>query len=110
MEKEKVLHAIADTAARTGTDMKQLHCIQPREGDTVLAFWDSARSLGQTAIACAVFVKFPTGNFEMVCMMTRKIETINDEGGELVALRMLQDVLLHAQGLRLQPQKGLFSR
>jgi hypothetical protein len=109
VQKNKMMHLIADSAARTGKDMKQVQHLQPREGDTVVAYWDFARSLGQVAIACAVFVMFPSGNIELVCMMTKKVKILNDEEGDFMALRMLQDVLLHAQGLSLQPAKGMIA-
>jgi hypothetical protein len=108
-KKNKMMHLVADSAARTGKDMKQVQNLQPREGDTVVAYWDLARSLGQVSIACAVFVLFPSGNIELVCMMTKKVKILNDEEGDLMALRMLQDVLLHAQGLSLKPAKGLIA-
>lgn len=103
------MHLVADSAARPGKDMKQVQNLHPREGDTVVAYWDFARSLGQVAIACAVFVLFPSGNIQLVCMMTKKVKILNEEEGDLMALRMLQDVLLHAQGLSLKPAKGLIA-
>ena len=102
-----MMNMIADASARTGIDMKQMQCIEPRAGDTVIAYWDSARSVGQVAIACAIFVQFPTGAIEMVCMITKKVEILNDEEGDLMALRMLQDLLLHSQGISLKPAQGL---
>ena len=101
------MHLIADACARTGVDMKHRFCIAPREGDTVMAYWDFARVLGQAALACAIFLVFPGRGVELVCMQTRKVEMADDEERDLMALRMLQDLLLHSQGISLQPARGL---
>lgn len=107
IKQNQMIHLIADATARTGVEMKQVLNIPPRHGDTVLAYWDFARSVGQVAIACAVFVQFPTGVIELVCMMTKKVDIWNDEEGDLLALSMLQDLLLHSQGISLKPIRGM---
>ena len=103
----KMMHLIADASARTGVDMKQLFCIEPREGDTVMAYWDFTKVIGQAALGCAVFLNFPDGGIELVCLQTRKVEIVDDEEGDLMALRMVQDLLLHSQGISLKPARGL---
>ena len=40
-------------------------------------------------------------------MQTRKIEIAEDEEGDLMELRMLQDMLLHSQGISLRTASGL---
>ena len=103
----QMMQSIAVATARTGIEMKQTFCICPRSGDTVLAFWDFSKAIGQAAVACAVFVHFPCGGIELVCMQTRKIEIAEDEEGDLMELRMLQDMLLHSQGISLRTASGL---
>ena len=101
------MHLVADCCARTGVDMKLRECIPPREGDTVMAYWDYAKVLGQAAVACAIFVVFPSGQIEMVCLQARKADVMSDEEGDLMALRLLQDMILHSQGIGLVPEGGL---
>ena len=74
IENNKMMHLIADSSARTGMDLKLRFCIAPREGDTVMAYWDFARVQGQAALACAIFLAFPTGQIEIVCLQTRKVD------------------------------------
>ena len=74
-----------------------------------MAYWDFTRSCGQSAAACAIVVAFPEGNNELVCWQSRKIDCEEDEEGDLTALRMLQDMLLHSQGISLQVAKGLMA-
>jgi hypothetical protein len=105
----QVIHMMADATARSGVEMKQVSNIPPRRGDTVVAYWDFARSLGQVAIACAIFLQFASGSIELVCMITKKVVILNDEEGDLLALRLLQDLLLHSQGLRLRPPCGMLN-
>ena len=103
----KMMQLIADSCARTGIDMKLRHCIPPAAGDTVMAYWDFARVLGQAAVACAIFVVFPSGQIEIVCLQARKVDILDDEEGDLMALRLLQDMILHSQGIGPVPEKGL---
>ena len=103
----KMMHLVADCCARTGIDMKLRECIPPREGDTVMAYWDYAKVMGQAAVACAIFVVFPSGQIEMVCLQARKADAMGDEEGDLMALRQLQDMILHSQGIGLVPEGGL---
>ena len=107
VKNNKMMHLIADSCARTGVDMKLRFCIGPREGDTVMAYWDFARVQGQAALACAIFLAFPTGQIEIVCLQTRKVDIVDDEEGDLMALRLLQDLILHSQGISLTPERGL---
>jgi hypothetical protein len=106
-KKKQLIHLIADATARTGVEMKHLWNIPPRQGDIVIGYWDYASCIGQVAVACAVFVQFPTGGIELVCMMTKKVTIQNDEEGDLLALRLLQDMLLHSQGISLRPEGGM---
>jgi hypothetical protein len=107
IKQNQMIHLIADATARTGVEMKQVCNVPPRQGDTVVAYWDFARSVGQVAIACALFVQLPAGVIEMVCMITKKVDILNDEEGDLLALRLLQDLLLHSQGISLKPPRGM---
>ena len=74
-----------------------------------MAYWDYTRICGQSAAACAIFVAFPEGGNESVCWQSKKVECAEDEEGDLTALRMLQDMLLHSQGISLQAAKGLMA-
>ena len=74
-----------------------------------MAYWDFMRVHGQAALACAIFLAFPAGDVEMVCLQTRKVDIADDEEGDLMALRLLQDLLLHSQGISLLPERGLMT-
>ena len=105
----KMIRLLSGATARTGIDVKQTSCICPRAGDTLMAYWDCTRVCGHSAAACAIFVCFPEGGIELVCMQARKIDSEEDEEGDLTALSMLQDMLLHSQGIRLQAANGLMA-
>ena len=105
----RMTRLLTEATARTGIDMKQTCCICPRAGDTVMAYWDYTRIFGQSAAACAIFVAFLEGGNEPVCWQSRKVDCEEDEEGDLTAPRMLQDMLLHSQGISLGGAKGLMA-
>ena len=106
---DKMMRFLSDATARTGIDVKQTRSICPRAGDTLMAYWGFTRVCGQSAAACAIFVVFPEGGKELVCWQSRKIDCEEDDEGDLTALRMLQDMLLHSQGIRLQTATELMA-